>query len=75
MAKAQQLCKQKQYEFCMTNPCFELWPLLHYLDFKTLDEAAKNDLLKNPKATSSKNHLEQVLHKYLKEFGEGYAKG
>lgn len=76
MAEAQQLCKQKQYEFCMTNPCFELWLLLHHLDFKTLDEAAKNDLLKNAKASSSKNHLEQVLGAILKkEFGEGYRKG
>jgi RloB-like protein len=76
IAQAHQLCKQKNYEFCMTNPCFELWLLLHHLDFKTLDEAEKNDLLKNPKASSSKNHLEQVLHEILqKEFGEGYRKG
>ncbi len=76
MAEAQRLCKQKEYEFCMTNPCFELWLLLHHLDFKTLDEAAKNDLLKNAKASASKNHLEQVLRAILKkEFGESYRKG
>lgn len=72
IAQAQQLCKQKQYEFCMTNPCFELWLLLHHLDINTVSEQVKQHIF----APASSKEIVQLLHDILKQaYGEGYQKG
>jgi hypothetical protein len=71
MAQAQQLCKQKQYEFCMTNPCFELWLLLHHLDVNTVSEQVREQIF----APASSREIGQLLHDTLKQvYGEGYQK-
>lgn len=71
MAQAQQLCKQKQYEFCMTNPCFELWFLLHHLDMNTVSEQVRQQIF----APASSREIGQLLHDTLKQvYGEGYQK-
>lgn len=72
LAQAHQLCKQKQYEFCMTNPCFELWLLLHHLDVRAASEETKQKIF----APASSKDVGQLLHDILKQtFGEGYQKG
>lgn len=55
-------CREKGYEFFLTNPCFEFWLLLHFdevfeLDFKLLKE--------NPKITSKRRYAEEELRKVL----------
>ena len=32
-----QICKERQIDFYVTNPCFEFWLLLHFPDHKNLD--------------------------------------
>lgn len=72
IAQAHQLCKQKQYEFCMTNPCFELWLLLHHLDVSSASEQTKQKIF----APASSKEIEQLLHQTLKQAHEhGYQKG
>jgi hypothetical protein len=72
IAQAHQLCKQKQYEFCMTNPCFELWLLLHYLDVSLIPESMRLQIF----APASSKEIGQFLHDTLKQvYGEGYQKG
>lgn len=51
-------CKEKGFQLCITNPCFEFWLLLHF------DEAFELDtekLLENPKVTSKRRYAEQKL--------------
>ena len=38
------LCNQKRYSFAVSNPCFELWLLLHLVDVAEWDEEKKNTL-------------------------------
>ena len=38
-------CKKTRYEPFITNPCFELWLLMHFEEFYRLD---RDSLLKNP---------------------------
>ncbi len=39
------LCKQKKYLFLVSNPCFELWLLLHHLDCSSLSQEEKNIIM------------------------------
>jgi hypothetical protein len=54
-------CRQKAYKLAVSNPCFELWLLLHR---KSLDEytpEAIEELAQNKKVTKGRNRLEAEL--------------
>ncbi len=54
-------CQQKCYLLAVSNPCFELWLLLH---IKSLDEYSileKNDIAKNKRVSPNKRFLEKEL--------------
>jgi len=57
------------FHFCVTNPCFEFWLLLHFDEVLTLD---KEKLLDNPKVTAKRRYAEDELRKiypgYKKSF-------
>jgi hypothetical protein len=40
-----QQCASKGYHLALSNPCFELWLILHYLDIATLSDAIRQDLV------------------------------
>ena len=43
-------CKEKGFQLCITNPCFEFWLLLHF-----------DEVFENPKVTSKRRYAEQKL--------------
>ena len=50
LSQVAQLCAQNSHlHFCMSNPCFELWLLLHIEDVEQYDDETKNALLQNKK--------------------------
>lgn len=51
-------CKEKGFQLCITNPCFEFWLLLHFDEVFELDT---EKLLENPKVTSKRRYAEQEL--------------
>lgn len=51
-------CKEKGFQLCITNPCFEFWLLLHFDEVFELDT---EKLLENPKVTSKRRYAEQKL--------------
>ena len=55
-------CKRNKFDLYITNPCFEFWLLLHFDDYKNLDESK---LLENPKQTASKKYAELELCKRI----------
>jgi hypothetical protein len=68
LAEIVQLCKQKDYELAITNPCFEFWLLLHIADYKEYDD---KELLENkPKTNNSKRFLETELTKLLGSYSK-----
>jgi len=58
-------CEEKGFKFCVTNPCFEFWLLLHFDNVFKLD---KNKLLENPKVTAKRRYTEQELRKVFKGY-------
>lgn len=57
-------CRQKGYESAISNPCFELWLLLHFRDHSP-DEATCDDIVRALRATNgayqkNKCHLLQI---------------
>ncbi len=53
-------CKEKGFQLCITNPCFEFWLLLHFDEVFELDT---DKLLENPKITAKRRYAEQELRR------------
>ena len=53
-------CREMGFQFCVTNPCFEFWLLLHFDEVFTLD---REKLLDNPKVTAKRRYAEDELRK------------
>ena len=64
-------CLKRGYHFCLSNPNFELWLLLHIKNVHDYSLQQQIDLLKNKKGNTSKTPLERELSKYL---SNGYNK-
>lgn len=62
---------ENNFYLAMSNPCFELWLILHLKDINDFTTAEKQKLLENPKISSSKNHIDKVLGDIQ---GRGYKK-
>lgn len=68
------LCHQKGYELAVSNPCVEIWFLLH---LKSLDEYSQETLdefRENAKVTSNRNRLEAELLDILGEYNKSKPK-
>ena len=53
-------CNKMGFQFCVTNPCFEFWLLLHFDEVFELDE---EKLLNNSKVTAKRRYSENELRK------------
>lgn len=60
-------CRDNGYGFCISNPCFEFWLLMHFDEVTNLD---RNKLLENPKVSARRRYTEQELRRLL----PGYSK-
>lgn len=64
-------CEQKEYmHFCLSNPCFELWLLLHKIDVSQISDSEKQKLLDNKRVSKSGDPL---LKKRLRELMGAYS--
>ena len=53
LAEVAQLCQQNDnLRFCMSNPCFELWLILHLEDVTQYTDEDKQSLQENPRLTT-----------------------
>jgi RloB-like protein len=68
LSKIAKQCSQKKYHLAVSNPCFELWLLLHLKSMDEYDDATKQDFLqkKKSRARASRNRLEKELAELLK---------
>ncbi len=62
-----QTCREKEFGFYVSNPCFEFWLLLHFDEVFELD---RDKLLENPQVTAKRRYTEHELRKLL----PGYSK-
>lgn len=69
LAEIAQLCQQNSnLRFCMSNPCFELWLILHLEDVSAYSDEDKQNLFDNPRlsthGTWTKYRLRQLMGHY-----------
>jgi hypothetical protein len=65
-----QQCNQGRIGFAMSNPCFELWILLHLTDLDTFSAEELAEMLENKKINKNRTWIEKKLSELL----EGYNK-
>ncbi len=63
--------KERNFFLAMSNPCFEIWLLIHLKDINEFDEIEKQRLMENEKISHSKNYIDKVLGEIQ---GRGYNK-
>ena len=57
-------CKQKGIGLCISNPCFEIWLILHYKDLSKISSEMLDKLLINKKVngrTESKRYISDLM--------------
>jgi hypothetical protein len=65
--------KENNFFLAMSNPCFEIWLIMHLKDITEYSEEVANKLLKNASESSKKNYIDVVLGN-LQDNGRGYNK-
>lgn len=63
--------KENNFFLAMSNPCFEIWLILHLKDINEYDEDEKQRIIVNEKISNSKNYIDKVLSEIQ---GRGYNK-
>ena len=56
-------CRQKGIKFCISNPCFELWILLHFMDVDSKNKSYKEKLLRNEKTSKRTFNELKIIEK------------
>ncbi|PCH69299.1 MAG: hypothetical protein COC06_07795 [Bacteroidales bacterium] len=52
---------EENFFLAMSNPCFEIWLIMHLKDISEFSAEEKQKILTNEKVSSSKNHIDRVL--------------
>lgn len=60
-------CRENGYGFCISNPCFEFWLLMHFDEVADLD---KDQLKENPKVSARRRYTEQELRRLLPRYSK-----
>lgn len=63
ISEVAQCCHAKKYILALSNPCFELWLLIHHCDVAILGDAEKGNILRN-RGGYMKNKLREVVGQY-----------
>lgn len=63
--------KENNFFLAMSNPCFEIWLILHLKDINEFDEEEKVKIMSNEKISISKNYIDKVPSEIQ---GRGYNK-
>lgn len=63
--------KENNFFLAMSNPCFEIWLILHLKDIREFNDDEKQRLIVNDKISNSKNYIDKVLSEIQ---GRGYNK-
>lgn len=53
--------KENNFFLAMSNPCFEIWLIMHLKDISEYGEEEQKELLENAKFSKKKNHIDIVL--------------
>lgn len=65
--------KEENFYLAMSNPCFEIWLVLHFKNISDFSTEEQDLLFKNAKVNNSKNFIDVLLGQ-LQDSGQGYNK-
>lgn len=74
IAQVASLCQQKNYKLAVSNPCFELWLLLHIRTLEEYTPQELEDFQNNQKTDSNRTPLESELLDILGEYNKSNIK-
>jgi len=63
--------KENNFFLAMSNPCFEIWLILHLKDINEFNEEENRRIMANERISNSKNYIDTVLSQIQ---GRGYNK-
>lgn len=63
-------CQQKKYGLALSNPCFELWVLLHLVDLSLYSDKDKNELEANQRVSKNRTRIEKEILKYTTSYSK-----
>jgi hypothetical protein len=53
--------KEDNFFLAMSNPCFEIWLIMHLKDITEYNEEEQNKLLENASVSRKKNHIDTII--------------
>ena len=65
LSEIARLCVQTDFSFIVSNPCFEVWILLHLVDISCLPEIERQKLFLNEKVNKNRRYIEYEIIKRL----------
>lgn len=68
-----QLCKQKKFSIALSNPCFEIWLLLHFVCLASKNKTIREKMLLNKK-DGKRSFCEIELRNYLTSYNKNKPK-
>jgi len=74
LSEAAQLCHQKGYNLAVSNPCIEIWLLLHLRSLNDYSQDTLDEFQRNPKVSSTRNRLDMELLEILGEYNKSNLK-
>jgi len=70
LAEVASLAKQKQYNLAVSNPCFELWMLLHHRSLDQYPQSTLQEFRENRKDGTNRTRLERELISILGQYNK-----
>ncbi|MCU0447849.1 MAG: RloB family protein [Microscillaceae bacterium] len=70
ISEVAQLCQQKGYFMALSNPCFELWLILHLEYLCNFSEEELHKLFDNQAVNKNKNFIDKVLEDLLSGYNK-----
>lgn len=70
LSSVAKFCQQKGYYLAISNPCFELWLLLHLRSLDNYSEDIKAEFLRNKNVTKHRSRLSQELVNILGSYNK-----
>jgi hypothetical protein len=64
------VCRQGRYGFALSNPCFEIWLLLHFLDVSSETIEEKKALKENKTVNKHRKYLGQKLLEHTGKYSK-----
>ena len=74
ISEVAQLCFQKGYNLGLSNPCFELWLLLHVASIDNYSQDEHEEFLANKKVEGERTRLEYEIFRILGEYNKSNPK-